>query len=316
MSENGHLVHSFSNLITNEKKLVIELLIIIILDAVVVIPVYATHTIDKLSGDWAKGLLHGLCLFMFPGVVFFIYILIILATKLKFYEVNKKELTLTIIWIISAFVGLGLLLYSIAIGFFNLSVPISFYVSLVVLSVVIAYSLITVKDWSNVLPLSKWMKIEIIILSIFALPWFFAHVGIYISSILVLNLFFVAEQPSDCSFGVTVHLGDHHGLSGYLFILVSLLVLNKWVVVKKSSKLIYLTVPLISLIQAYGWYLYVEDFTNEQLGRFFSKPLLPTYGEEGTALATLIIVLLALIIWLFNWFMVLKPRKTEMENIH
>ena len=150
----------------------------------------------------------------------------------------------------------------------------------------------------------NWVVIELIIYTFLALPWIFAHVGVYISDIPLLNLFFVAKEPNPCSYGVTVHLGNHHGLSGYLMLITSRIMLNMWLITKSENIWRKLTLFLISLVQAFGLYLFIEDFINEQFYRFFGKEVLPGYEFLGLNYLTGIIVLIGIGLFVINWLII------------
>ena len=120
-------------LIKNERDLILFLSSILVLDSIVVIPVYAYHQIDALSGNWPLAIQNGLSLFMFPGIVFFIYIFSLIGNKLTFRNSNLPNIIFNIFWLIDISVGLILLLYSTITGFVNMVVPLTFYISLILL---------------------------------------------------------------------------------------------------------------------------------------------------------------------------------------
>ena len=187
-------------------------------------------------------------------------------------------------------------------------VPLTFYISLILLILATFTPFFIFKEWTLLPPLPRWSVIEIIIFGIFALPWLFAHIGVYISDIPMLNLVFVAEEPSSCSYGVTVHLGNHHGISGYLILIISRLILNKWLITIENNRKKSIFGLLISFIQAFGLYLFVEDFTNEQLFRFFNREILPGYESFGLNPLTFTIFGIGLLIFLFNWLIFLRKK--------
>ena len=303
--------------VNSEQRLTILFVVLLLLDSISVIPVYALNSIDKLSGTWLLGILSGLSLLMFPGIVFYIYAALILFSKSSVLDaISGRKKFLWFVSLLIFFIGIGVLFYAIAVGFVNEWVPPAFYVAISLLAVSFGLVWTLAKNsWKEVKPLPKWFWIELILLTFLALPWIFAHIGVYVSRIPILNLIFVAEQPGPSSYGVTVHLGNHHGFSGYLMIITSQMMLYQWLTTKtkKSQKLSFGV--LLSLIQGYGLYLFVEDFINEQLYRFFQRELLPTYEFIGLNVATYIILGLSCLLFLLNWFLILSKSTTLQSNV-
>jgi membrane protease YdiL (CAAX protease family) len=75
-----------------------------------------------------------------------------------------------------------------------------------------------------------WFRLIMLgILTFISLPWIFALNGIYISDIPGFNLLFLAREPGIGPYisekekiFPAVHLGEHHGLSGFMLILFSI----------------------------------------------------------------------------------------------
>ncbi|MHA1269467.1 MAG: hypothetical protein ACTSPY_06725 [Candidatus Helarchaeota archaeon] len=117
-----------------------------------------------------------------------------------------------------------------------------------------------------------WIRVSIlIILTFICLPWIFALNGIYISDIPGLNLIFIARQPG---IGIyisekeriypSVHLGDHHGFGGYIFLIF--VILLSFIVYKMKNKTIkYISIIGIGVLGAYGVIGIMEDFIREQI---------------------------------------------------
>jgi len=99
----------------------------------------------------------------------------------------------------------------------------------------------------------------------FSLPWITALVGVYIDYIPGLNFIFLGSQPYN---GLpSVHLGEHHGFGGFLFLTMAIVLSfsldsNYYVKNKFARSLIAGGIAVMGL---YGFIGAIEDGMNEQL---------------------------------------------------
>ncbi|MHA1829578.1 MAG: hypothetical protein ACTSX6_13140 [Candidatus Heimdallarchaeaceae archaeon] len=294
------------NAFTNDLSLYILLWVTLILDILVVVPVYATHDINEYSGSWSLASLNILMMLMFPGIIFYIYILMVLGRNLFSSTINTNK-KIIFSWLILAFSSIVLVIVSLALAIDEDLIPGAlFYIGFSIFILTNILGVLFVKNWKKNRSIGVGGGVVIILLTIFALPWLFAHIGVYISDIPLLKLIFVAELPADNSFNVTVHLGNHHGMDGYLISLMSVLMIYKWLAsfIENRTRISYII--FFSLIQSYGLYLFIEDFTSEQLFRFFGKEILPQASFPQGDLASLIILILALVLMVLNYFILKK----------
>ncbi|MHA1230014.1 MAG: hypothetical protein ACTSRP_06835 [Candidatus Helarchaeota archaeon] len=130
-----------------------------------------------------------------------------------------------------------------------------------------------------------WNIIRLFTLLLFtfiSLPWIFALNGIYISDIPLLNMIFIAKKPgigpyiSEIEkYYPSVHLGEHHGFDGFIFITYAILL--SFLVYKMNNH----GVKLISIyglgcILSYGTIAVLEDFIREQILKRGIYPLIYT----------------------------------------
>ncbi|MHA1400228.1 MAG: hypothetical protein ACTSQE_07750 [Candidatus Heimdallarchaeaceae archaeon] len=283
--------------------------LILFIDVGSVIPVYATHNIDEFSGTWSLAFINALMMLMHPGIVFYIFIFSLLARNV-FSSLEERRKIIFYSWLFITFSAIVLIICTLFLQsneYFYL-----FYIGICIFLISNIFAIILIKRWSNNHPLSIWWWVIIGILTFLALPWLFAHVGIYISDIPVLNLIFVAKEPSLSSYGVTVHLGNHHGLDGYLYLFCSILMIVKWLDSFPQTRIKTSLLALFSCIQAFGLYLFIEDFTSEQFYRFFNRELLPQLDLNQGGLALLIILIMAIFLFCINYIL-LKKSETALE---
>jgi len=111
----------------------------------------------------------------------------------------------------------------------------------------------------------RWSAIILGVLTFFALPWLLADAGFYIGDVPLIGRLFLSKafEPAGATLRA-VHLGDHHGFNGLLFIAVALVLGRKlsqlrpgWICTAMSWYL--------ALIAAYGLANYLNDIWDEQL---------------------------------------------------
>jgi len=93
-----------------------------------------------------------------------------------------------------------------------------------------------------------------VVLGIFALPWLFAEVGLYIPGGV-----FLAEQQHQGH--ASVHLGEHHGFEGYVLVLTALLLSRQLPNMRHPNAL----AAYLSLMIPYGIGNMLNDGWNEQI---------------------------------------------------
>lgn len=120
----------------------------------------------------------------------------------------------------------------------------------------------------RVVPWGAWDRRSAIVLGIltfFALPWILADAGFYIGDVPLIGRLFLSKgfEPAGATLRA-VHLGDHHGFNGLLFVAAALLLGRKlsqlhpdWLRTAMSWYLALMTV--------YGLANYLNDIWEEQL---------------------------------------------------
>lgn len=135
-----------------------------------------------------------------------------------------------------------------------------------------------------------------IVVTFVSLPWIFAMFGIYISDYIPI---FAGRQLYH-GFPM-VHLGVHHGLDGYLIVVLLPLVFKT----VRRFKLKHLKIFTFGMVAGFIWgvYLLLEDGINEQL---FKRHLLPskllpspTSGNPYFVHIIVVILVTSLIFWVF-----------------
>ncbi len=116
-----------------------------------------------------------------------------------------------------------------------------------------------------------------VVATMICLPWILALVGVYISDIPGLNLIYLGRQPYTGENNMpSVHLGEHHGWDGYLFVLMalvaSILLDNRYNLKHQLGRSIM--AGGCAFFAIYAFFAIPEDFLNEQLmKRGFEVPI-------------------------------------------
>jgi hypothetical protein len=118
------------------------------------------------------------------------------------------------------------------------------------------------------IPWGRWDRngaIAIGLLLFFALPWVLADLGFYIGDIPLIGRIFTSKDflPSGATIRA-VHLGDHHGYDGFLFIVASIMLGRKLREIQPASLRVALGWYL-ALMMAYGLANYLNDIWLEQV---------------------------------------------------
>jgi len=131
------------------------------------------------------------------------------------------------------------------------------------------------------------LYILLIIITFLSLSYIFAIFGIYISDIPLLNKIFLGKQ--DYNGFPSVHLGQHHGFSGWFLIIISIFALKINTIIHHNFLRIILGL-IYCILLIYGIYLNIEDFTNEQIGKRTGIFLLPQFRYNFEWIISLIAV--------------------------
>ncbi len=118
------------------------------------------------------------------------------------------------------------------------------------------------------LPWGRWDRngaIAIGVLLFFALPWALADLGFYFGDIPLLGRIFTSKDylPAGATLRA-VHLGDHHGYNGFIFIVASIVLGRKLREIRPASLRVALGWYL-ALMMAYGCANYLNDIWLEQV---------------------------------------------------
>jgi hypothetical protein len=117
------------------------------------------------------------------------------------------------------------------------------------------------KGWGN----GDRIRLVISALAVFlSLPWLLANFGVYVGDIPVLGSIFMSRQIPAGETLSAVHLGDHHGFSGVLFLLSGLW-LSRLLVHVVPAILRWLLAVYVSLMMVYGFANAAQDFWLEQV---------------------------------------------------
>ena len=101
-----------------------------------------------------------------------------------------------------------------------------------------------------------------VVLAFFALPWIFAEVGVYIGDVPGLASIFRSKQVFEGH--ASVHLGEHHGLQGFLLVVTALL-LSRELPRMRPTRLRTALAAYLSLMIPYGIANMANDGWNEQI---------------------------------------------------
>lgn len=160
-----------------------------------------------------------------------------------------------------------------------------------------------------------WFRLIMLgIFTFISLPWIFALNGLYISDIPGLNLVFLAREPGIGPYisekekiYPAVHLGEHHGLSGFMLILFSILL--SFIVYKMRDKRIkFLSIFGLGIMSFYGVISVLEDYIREQVlkrGIYFILYDSTKFLYEFNILFSLIF---GAIFFFLNYFSLQSPR--------
>jgi hypothetical protein len=147
-------------------------------------------------------------------------------------------------------------------------------------------------------PRGDWLRIVVAaVLGVLALPWIFAELGFYIPG----GVFLAHQQYQGHA---TVHLGEHHGLEGYLLVLTALLLSRQLPRMRHPT----LLAVYLSLMIAYGVANMANDAWYEQVvKRGWTGWRLPSVLQPSlTWMWGLVIVVGAAI-----FFTALQPRSDQ-----
>jgi hypothetical protein len=135
------------------------------------------------------------------------------------------------------------------------------------------------------------------VLFLFALPWMMADWGFYVGGIPLLDKIYMSRQiPADGALRA-VHLGHHHSLDGYYFLIASL-ALGRIVRRDLTSRLASILRGYLGLMFSYGLLNMAEDFWLEQVvRRGWTDQELPDFLLPALSVGWALIIAGAIIAW-------------------
>ena len=142
-----------------------------------------------------------------------------------------------------------------------------------------------------------------VVVGVLSLPWIFSEAGVYIGDLPLLGRIFMSTQR-DASGAAAVHLGDHHGFSGVLFVLTALLlgralpeVRNRWL---RGALSWYLAFMLV-----YGLANFANDVWEEQVfKRGWASRRIPSMVLPHPTIEWAILLIALALAWLIGF----RPR--------
>jgi hypothetical protein len=97
-----------------------------------------------------------------------------------------------------------------------------------------------------------------------ALPWILAEFGFYIGDVPLFGQLFMSREIPAGEALSAVHPGDHHGMSGTMYLLIALWLSRElWLV--RPTVLRWMLAMYLSLMMVYGSFIAAQDFWLEQI---------------------------------------------------
>jgi hypothetical protein len=116
------------------------------------------------------------------------------------------------------------------------------------------------KGWGTGDRIRLGITVVVVFLS---LPWILAELGFYIGDVPLLGSIFMSREIPAGETHAAVHLGDHHGLSGAMFLLAGVW-LSRLIPQITPSIIRWSLVAYMSLMMVYGSFIAAQDFWLEQ----------------------------------------------------
>jgi len=144
-----------------------------------------------------------------------------------------------------------------------------------------------------------------------SLPWILADLGIYIDRIPLLDRIFISSEVPEGQTMRAVHLGHHHGLDGYFFI-VTALVLGRVVRADRGERAAGVLRGYFGLLFSYGLLNLLEDAWLEQIvKRGWVDWELPDFMVPELSIGWAIILIGAVLAWL----LLFRPIESEPATV-
>lgn len=97
-----------------------------------------------------------------------------------------------------------------------------------------------------------------------SLPWILADFGFYIADVPLLGSIFMSREIPAGETLRAVHLGDHHGINGVMYLLAGLWLSRELFAIRPEA-LRWSLAAYLSLMMAYGSFIAAQDFWLEQI---------------------------------------------------
>jgi hypothetical protein len=151
------------------------------------------------------------------------------------------------------------------------------------------------------LPWSNRDRIGLVIiamLTVISLPWILADLGVYVGDVPLIGRIVMSEEIAEGGTLPAVHLGHHHGLDGWLFV-VTALTLGRLVRTDIASRMASVLRGYFALMFAYGLLNLVEDAWLEQIvKRGWTEWELPDFLQPELSVGWGLILVGAILAWL------------------